>query len=585
MSTTLQTITSNLRMRWRETYVSEGLNQKMVTIPLGIHRGFGVIPSVTDLTVTIKADATKSDHVAVYETQGTPRYSLTIHMTSDFDLSLASLAGTTVVIGIAATYSIGVDSTAEINAYTEAEFAAAGDGAIIALATVDVPGAGAIPSANIDYSSRTSAWQNVAPEAVGWYPVVKNGGFESSGSSFLTGGLIPSFWRNTNAAPFALDTSSPHSGLHALLLKTTGPGVLSGDMYQIVNVPVTEGQHVKLHLYRKILVQLVAGTATLFAEWGDVSGAVLSTTQSTLMNTSTVVDADYVSVDVAFAAPAGTATLRKIGIRLTGFGYGAATNGCLVDDFQCYVETLDVLDAPSSFDRMGDVVSSGVIIEDDAQTSFDDNAVFLSFDKSAGAYGQLNVFRRSTPGTGPILKAAAFESDSALGFDYPQLKAAFSSVATEIQPIHLAEDSDATEGGYILYQYPNGSFAFVNNATFDNGTSLWGYTSATTSAVKLQVENGKMSVYYHTGGGTWADGAWIEAESWNPATPNKNILVPALYPEITAPSVPPAANAYFFFRSNGIVGSGHRTQMCVRWPDIGGDGGKITVIAESDPTP
>ncbi len=51
-------------------------------------------------------------------------------------------------------------------------------------------------------------------------------------------------------------------------------------------------------------------------------------------------------------------------------------------------------------------------------------------------------------------------------------------------------------------------------------------------------------------------------------------------PEITAPATPSAAMATFYFKSNGVIGSGHRTQLVVKWAD-----GTETIIAESPATP
>jgi hypothetical protein len=54
-------------------------------------------------------------------------------------------------------------------------------------------------------------------------------------------------------------------------------------------------------------------------------------------------------------------------------------------------------------------------------------------------------------------------------------------------------------------------------------------------------------------------------------------------PEVVDPTAPATATGRFYFRSNGIVGAGHRTQLCVRWPvTVANPTGLVTVIAESD---
>ncbi len=50
--------------------------------------------------------------------------------------------------------------------------------------------------------------------------------------------------------------------------------------------------------------------------------------------------------------------------------------------------------------------------------------------------------------------------------------------------------------------------------------------------------------------------------------------------EIASPSSPASAHGRIFFKSNGIVGAGHRTQLVVRWPGSNNE----TIIAESPPT-
>ena len=57
--TTALTFAANeAKIRWREPYVSEGLNRKFAgVIPRGIYRGFGIQPSGAALSIDILADA------------------------------------------------------------------------------------------------------------------------------------------------------------------------------------------------------------------------------------------------------------------------------------------------------------------------------------------------------------------------------------------------------------------------------------------------------------------------------------------------------------------------------------------------
>src|SRR5574338_1521564 len=93
--------TSNIKMRWREPYVTSGLNKKLVgVLPAGIYRGLKLSTSGSNNTVTAIPDSTYQDHVAFYNTAD--GFSLTYrdstNTTYSFALTDASLLSQTVVI-------------------------------------------------------------------------------------------------------------------------------------------------------------------------------------------------------------------------------------------------------------------------------------------------------------------------------------------------------------------------------------------------------------------------------------------------------------------------------------------------------
>lgn len=578
--TLLDTITSSMRMRWRETYVSEGLNQKDLPFPWGIHRGFGVIPSGSAMSITIKADAVKGDQLAVHETLGTPKYSIGIHMTGDFDLSLAALPSQTVIVGIEVTYSTGVDSTSTINAYTLSQYASAAPGSIVVLAMVTTPASGTIPAGNISYTGRSSAWLSINPEAVGWWPIIKNGGFEAA-SSTVTGtvGMTWDSWRVDNAFCFAPSTTTPHSGVRNVLLRTTGSGTQTGHLHQWTRVPMSAGQHLRIRAYKKTLVQLVSGTAQLFVDWADVNGAYLSTSTSTFMDNTVAPDATYVLLDSDFVAPTSTAFAARVGVLLTGFSYGSAVSGAYVDDFQAYVQPLDALAAPAEMERRGDAVFSGLMIEDPNQVTFADAVALFNFSKSyRGGAGKLAITNRdgsdspSIEAMNMILPAAGF------------VQGAFERLTMPLdqgQSYNLISSSGSYDAASAVQTYVYASaggggsattgFVVAINAYFD-GTN-WNYwdSSTTTPAAKYHFSLEGFRAYTYAAGqtATWADSAWTPIQKNGTAWD---------YPQITEPAAPPVnTTGRFFFRSNGVSSPNQRTQMCVKWGD-----GTVTVIAESN---
>jgi hypothetical protein len=360
--TLLSTITNNLRMRWRETYVSEGLNQKMTAIAAGIYRGFAITPSATVLSITIESDATTDDHVAVYETQAAPRYSLTVHMSGDFDVSLAAFTSQTIYIGIEATYSIGVDSTATLNAYTQAQYNAAPAGSIIVLGQVTVPASGTIPAANITYATRSSAFLNRPLEAVPWDPLIRNGGFERGpGGVALAPQQLP-FWTYTSgfgggSAHLQLNTNpAPSGGFKDLELVTTAsPATVNGTIYQDQNVPATAGQVLRYRLYMKLLQVPTSGNIFVYVDWGDQFGAVLTEVYSTFVSNTNTIDGVYRLVDATFTAPANTVTLIRVGFFFSSCVFPTAGTVLQLDNFQAYLQILD----PTSYYRFDE--RAGVI--------------------------------------------------------------------------------------------------------------------------------------------------------------------------------------------------------------------------------
>lgn len=147
---------SEFRMRYRETYLTAGLNAKDMAKTRGLYRGFALAINVADLSVTVTADPTVDDHLAVYHSAD--EYALTVRRTGgDFPLNLAPAAGSTVYIAIYAAYALSTVTEANIRMYTQAEWDAnpPEKGEVLVLGKVVVPASGKIPAANISATYRT----------------------------------------------------------------------------------------------------------------------------------------------------------------------------------------------------------------------------------------------------------------------------------------------------------------------------------------------------------------------------------------------------------------------------------------------
>jgi hypothetical protein len=101
---------NELKMRWQEPYVTEGLNRKFVVLGKGIARGFN--PVVNGRIVELHVDAVASDSVGVVETAN--HYSVTVYKTSRVDIDFTDLGDGNYWIVLEVNYVIGSDTTGTI---------------------------------------------------------------------------------------------------------------------------------------------------------------------------------------------------------------------------------------------------------------------------------------------------------------------------------------------------------------------------------------------------------------------------------------------------------------------------------------
>lgn len=234
-----QFVDAEIKVRYKEPYLTAGLDERLARVqPRGVHRGFRLAPAAA-LKVTVQAEDASGQSVAVYETSD--GYSLRVARTGDYDLNLTTLATKTVVLAIFADYTLNVDTRAEVRAYELSpvdEFTGAVErDELVVLGVVMVPAAGVIPAANIDYTYRTMAWEDGAPEARDWVQFIENGGFEMAlvapivpASGDVTLDEVVPGWDTFSAAGMgatgsiapSIDSSQAHTGRNSFRLQMSG---------------------------------------------------------------------------------------------------------------------------------------------------------------------------------------------------------------------------------------------------------------------------------------------------------------------------------------------------------------------------
>lgn len=255
---TLASVPSSLiKMRWREPYVSEGLNRKInALLPHGVVRGGRLVTGGAGFNVTISDDAVTGDSVYAYT--NSDGIQVTVREVGDRTLDLTAAAGSTRYIALYVDYTIGATTTAEFRAYTEAELFGGGPvpeaAFVVILGKVDVPGVGPIPGLQVTPNKRRVAWQNKSIGVRDWTQIVQNPGFESYDTNLdpLTEANqeLPGWQIDVTGAPVVTVDGTPRSGVRAL--KIVGAGApASVQLFQLKAVPVVEGRYLKCSLWAK----------------------------------------------------------------------------------------------------------------------------------------------------------------------------------------------------------------------------------------------------------------------------------------------------------------------------------------------
>jgi hypothetical protein len=380
MPTTAYTLAvTSTKMRWREPYVTEGLNKKMAAVvPPGVYRGYRLGTHANPLTVNLARDSEYNDHIAVVQLKsGVDLTSLFVResgsdLTLNFDappLGPGIYNGQTVIIALYSTYAVGAPTVTEIRVYTLAEYLAlAADvrESLVVLGTVSVPvPVVPIPAADITHDRRREPWEETAPGEVFWSPIIKNSSFEwgvntenvaSTGIAESKEGLIP-YWELTIQAmsgSVTLGSSDAYSnfGDRCLLLKTLGGSALTCSARQRVNAPVVPGKLVRVRYYASVLLAAAAGAgAGVVLEFVDKDG-VSSGTSSVQMDITVL--SGWTKYEGVVEVPANSVYLKSVYFFVGGpASYGGAADVLAIDDVQVWVETGDPLQMFEFMEKIG----------------------------------------------------------------------------------------------------------------------------------------------------------------------------------------------------------------------------------------
>lgn len=512
---------ANMKMRWKEPYVTEGLNKKLAGItPAGIYRGLSLGINGAALSISIIPDSVVGDHLAVYETSD--GYSLTYRDISSgtMTVNLSALINQTVVITILADYTIGVTSTIAFTAYTLAEFnalGAAARGELIVLGTVVVPAAGVISASSITADRRTAAWENLGTGAMPWSPLLRNGDFEF-GDTASTGRKAVGFWEKAASdvdGSFGLTASAPRSGLNALGLTVANAAApISTAFIQYIGCPVVAGQLMKVKFYVRADAVPTSGTFNFIVLFHPTATVTITVPM-------TGVDGSYREINAVIATPAGSDYLREVAFTTVGLTFTAPGLAFRVDDVQVWLERKFSQNIEGGNDKYtAGVSASSLTFEDIDETNdiFAGNAPVLWYNNAASANTVVMERRDGSVTNPPTLQfhgtlkelgkdRIANETDATIARISAPVSIDGSTEYTLMWESKRNENV-LTQGGVRFYAAAAGKFVLTVNAVW--GTTTWSKDVTGLGATKMELNQLVLlqSSRLAASNTPWADNAW-----------------------------------------------------------------------------
>lgn len=529
---------SEVTVQRKDAYLTRAFNQHNTgLVARGVYRGF-ILTAGTFPNLGINVDPATGDSVAVVEiANDTEKYSLTIRKSSNFTLDLTAFAGQEIVIALTATYTTTSVTSAEIKAYTVAEYETdlltTTGATLVALGTVRVPVSGPLGfwsgvsgEKGFTYFRRTYAAQQEGSGALVWTDVIANGSFEQGVvASAYYRFAVPSWDLPdlTGGSYFHLAAPSPAAkGVKVLSLYGVNPGSSTGIASQWLGIPVNPGQSVRLGASIKILAT-ASGTFKMFLEWGTADNAILSTTDVVIpvgattggvykqIHEFTEIAPSTYRIPDTFTVPASAVLLRRVGISCSGLAFGSTGDHIYIDDFRCFIEAQDTDHRSPAESKSGATIAAPLIIADPNEIFTGGYGTVWSYD-SLGSNNLVTV-RTLENGTTTLdinrvtgLAAPTVNSDAAT-------KQYVDSVATGLvvhNQVKLATAAQ-TSAGYNYTNGVDGEGAFIEGALFGvlsvDGVTLTitDKTNSTRILVKDQSDskhNGIYVVTEHGDGGT-----------------------------------------------------------------------------------
>jgi len=367
MPTTLTIFAETVaKVRYREPYLTEGLNAKDIHSARGTYRGFLLTEdAINKNSVTVSPDPDYLDSVALFHTS--TGYALTIRDLGSFDADLSGLVDPffekTWVLCLYATYAVGSPTTVTLRAYelspTDEFTIAAEYPELVVLGTVTIPANNnaPIPAANIGADFRTYAWANPMPDATPWLPVLKNADFQlgSSADPFETGKTIP-FWHfDADGGNAQWRAGFNHTGADgAVFNPVVTATTIDTYLRQRIGKSVTTGRRVRVRWTEDVQsVPSIVGTCSLNLVFRADDG--LSTSTTSFPINLALLSGGAVVHDKTFPAPEDV--LDRVEIVFTGNQWASTANALRIGYLQIWVANKAVV----GDEKYGEPVDASIV--------------------------------------------------------------------------------------------------------------------------------------------------------------------------------------------------------------------------------
>lgn len=470
---------SNIKMQWRQQYVTSGANKKMAgIIPSGIYRGLNLTTNVANNTISVVADAVHLDHLAVYETED--GFSLTFRDAANtiYTLTLTDpgLLSQTIVITMFLDYQEGKDTSATFIAYTLAEYNALSAGLrgeLIVLGTVVNPASSNLISASaITPARRTVASFNQS--LLAWRPLTINTGFERSPDNHvITGGEVEG-WAFTDH--WKTNSSDVASGTRCVEFNVPSAATYSENMKHYVGAGTIAGQKIMVKGLKKVVSAATGGTGQITVGYTAADGGSASEQTSTFIINAT--DGSYQDISNIFTAPAGAEVVKYVGISLTAAVYGSSGAKLRVDNLRAFLEPVSAEDMQQLNDnRLRLATFGGLSLEDVNSTSYGDLGALFLFKKNLPntTEGEVQLLRKDgSTGASPawslggrLINLGSSLIDSEANALLPRIDLPVST-ATDTDYTLLLKATPSGARAIRLYLGTTGRFVLTSNFVWSN---------------------------------------------------------------------------------------------------------------------